>query len=93
MRCGGYKRRSGEQEEKERFGGEKGDCAFFSLPGRLHLSVELSNLSRLISTEQNGAYPTIHVERAEGNRRRPRRPLRTRNEEAIIMAWRNFHAH
>ena len=65
----------------------------FSPPGRPYLSIGLSDLSRPIFIEQNGAHPTLHVARAEGNRRRPRRPLRTRNEEAIIMAWRNFRAH
>ena len=59
----------------------------FSPPVRPYLSIGLSDLCRPIFIEQNGTHPTPHVERAEGNRHRPRRPLRTRNEEAIIMAW------
>ena len=65
----------------------------FHRQGAPYLSMGQRDLRRPIFIGHNGEHLTLHVERVESNRHRPRRPLRTRNEEATIKAWRNFRAH
>ena len=85
--------REAERKRRRRTAAVRMGIVPFSPPGGPYLPIGLRDLCHPIFIEQNGAHPTLHVERAEGNRRQPRRPLRTRNEEVIIMAWQNFHAH
>ena len=71
-------------------GGENGDFPSHRWYIVIYLSRE-ANLSLRSGIVGNNEDLTLHVASVEGNRHGPRRPLRTGNEEAIIISPRKFH--
>ena len=69
--------------------GENGDFPSHRWYIIIYLSME-ANLSLRSGVVGNSKDLTLHVASVEGNRRGPRRPLCTGNEEAIIIAPRKF---